>query len=72
MRDLVADLIEYRYDHNSGSIVATTNYTPDELAVRLGANDPIIGDRLVGRLTEDAFQIHYEGRDRRLPEERAA
>jgi DNA replication protein DnaC len=68
VRDLVADLIEYRYDSNYGSTVVTTNYTPDELAARLGGDDPMIGDRLVGRLCEDAFQLHFQGRDRRLPD----
>jgi DNA replication protein DnaC len=68
VRDLIADVIEYRYDHSYGSIVVTTNYTPDELAARLGGDDPMIGDRLVGRLCEGAFQLHYAGPDRRLPD----
>lgn len=69
VRDLLADLIEYRYDHDYGSIVATSNYSPDQLAARLGGDDPVIGDRLIGRLVENAEQLHYPGRDRRLPDQ---
>ena len=65
-RDLVADLIESRYDAGR-TLIVTSNFAPDELASRLAGDDPVIGDRLVGRLCEDAEQIRFAGRDRRVP-----
>ena len=67
-RDLVADLIESRYDADR-TLIVTSNFAPDELASRLAGDDPVVGDRLVGRLCEDAEQIRFGGRDRRVPVE---
>ena len=33
-------------------IIVTSNYAPSELAQRLGHDDPVIGLRIVSRLTE--------------------
>jgi hypothetical protein len=36
----------------------------------LAGDDPVVGDRLVGRLCEGAEQIRFGGPDRRVPVEK--
>lgn len=44
-----------------------SNYTPDELAKRLGHEDPVTGERIVSRMVEGAIQHRMEASDRRKP-----
>ena len=44
----------------------TTNYAPSELAYRLaGHDDPVVGQRLVSRLLQNAAVIHLDRGDLR-------
>lgn len=63
-RDWLAAIIEERYDHGAATIV-TTNYTPAQLAARLGHDDITIGQRLVSRLIDNAVVLELRGADRR-------
>ena len=48
--DTVAQIVERHYDENDVSIIVTSNYSPSELAARLGRDDPVAGERIVSRL----------------------
>lgn len=63
-REELANLVEARYGKRLPTIV-TSNYAPNELAVRLGHDDPVIGLRIVSRLREDALGMEIQGKDRR-------
>ncbi len=63
-RETIATLVEARYIADRVTIV-TTNYSPSDLAKRLGHDDPIIGQRIVSRLTEGADQIRLDRPDLR-------
>jgi DNA replication protein DnaC len=65
-RDELAVIVERRYGAERPTIV-TSNYDPDAIAERLGHDDPVIGERIVSRLTDGAMQIRIGGPDRRTP-----
>jgi DNA replication protein DnaC len=62
--DKIALTIEGRYETN-GVLVVTSNYGPGELAQRLGHEDPMVGQRLVSRLMDEALVIQLDRRDLR-------
>jgi DNA replication protein DnaC len=64
-RDELAVIVERRYAAERPTIV-TSNYDPERLAWRLGHDDPVIGQRIVSRLTDGAWQLRLGGPDRRL------
>jgi DNA replication protein DnaC len=64
-RNELASLVEHRYQHQLATIV-TSNYALDELAERLGHDDPIIGQRIASRLIEDSVRFELVAPDRRL------
>jgi DNA replication protein DnaC len=64
--ETLATLVEERYVTERATIV-TSNYRPSELAQRLGQDDPVIGLRIVSRLTEGAVQIRLDRPDLRRP-----
>jgi DNA replication protein DnaC len=63
-RDELATLIEHRWERGLTTGI-TSNYPPAALMERLGHDDPVVGKRIVSRLTEGATQIVIEGPDRR-------
>ena len=65
-RQELATLIERRYGARLAT-VATTNYKPSELGRMLGHDDPVVGKRIVSRLTDDATLVEVGGRERRGP-----
>jgi DNA replication protein DnaC len=71
--ETVATLIEDRYQRDlDAQTIVTSNYTPSQLADRLGRDDPVIGQRIVSRLVESCTQIRLEGADRRVNQKKAA
>lgn len=64
-RDTIATLVERRYLAELPTIV-TSNYSPSQLIRRLGKDDPIVGQRIVSRLTESCTVLHIDAPDRRL------
>lgn len=64
-RDELAVLVERRYSRRLPMIV-TSNYDPKQLARRLGHDDEVVGKRIVSRLGDDALELRFSGRDRRL------
>jgi DNA replication protein DnaC len=68
-REVIARIVDARYRSTSASTIITTNYTPSQLATRLGAGDPIEGQRIVSRLREDALILKLAGADRRVQAE---
>jgi DNA replication protein DnaC len=69
--DKIALTIEGRYETNK-TLVVTSNYAPNELAARLGHEDPMVGQRLVSRLTDGALVIRLDRRDLRAARSDAA
>lgn len=65
-RDELATLVEERYQRELPTIV-TSNYAPSEIAARLGHDDRVIGERIVSRLVDGAWQIRFRSEDRRVP-----
>jgi DNA replication protein DnaC len=61
--EVIAGLVEERHADGNCHVV-TSNYSPAQLAKRFG--DPVIGQRLVSRLRDDAIQIKLSRRDLRL------
>lgn len=64
-RSELATIVDRRYEKQLPTIV-TSNYAPSELAGRLGHDDPVIGKRIVSRLTERANIVQFGNNDRRL------
>ena len=64
-RDVLARIVYARHAAERPTIV-TSNVTPSELAERLGQDDPLIGQRIVSRLVEDALRIRLDRPDLRL------
>lgn len=64
-RDQLATLIERRAWKGLATIV-TSNYEPTELVQRLGHDDPVVGQRVVSRLVQDAVLVRIGGSDRRV------
>jgi DNA replication protein DnaC len=56
-REMLATIVEGRYVRNDVATIVTSNYAPSELAQRLGHDDPVLGLRIVSRLTETGMQI---------------
>ena len=65
-RDTIATIVEARYLQTYRPIVVTTNYSPSQLAERLGGDDLLQGQRIVSRLLEDTLVLKLGGPDRRL------
>lgn len=63
-REQLLGIVDYRYEHKLPTIFVS-NYDPDDLAKRLGHDDPIIGQRIVSRMTEGAIQHRFRADDRR-------
>lgn len=61
----LATIIDRRYEKKRPTIV-TSNYSPAELAKRLGWEDITVGKRIVSRLTENCQMVRFSGSDRRL------
>lgn len=69
----LAGLVEERYDAGHGPTIVTSNYSPADLARKLGGRrDPVIGERLVSRLLEGARAIRVEGPNLRLLDREAS
>ncbi len=64
-RETIATLVEARYVDGYRPTIVTTNYSPSDLAKRLGHDDPVLGQRIVSRLTEEAIQIRLDRPDLR-------
>ena len=58
-------LVDRRYQRMLPTIF-TSNYSPDDLADRLGRDDTTIGERIVSRMVEGAMQHWIKADDRRL------
>jgi len=63
--ETIATVVEHRHRQNLSTVV-TSNYSPSQLIKRLGHGDPVVGQRIVSRLTENCLQIRVDGADRRL------
>jgi hypothetical protein len=63
-RDAIHALVQHRYSRELPTIV-TSNYAPSALARRLGHDDPMIGRRIVSRLTENCVQVKLDRADLR-------
>ena len=59
------DLVDFRH-LNKLPTWYTSNYGPDELMVRLGHDEPIIGARIVSRMIAGARQFQLGSTDRRV------
>lgn len=58
-------IVDHRYERGLPTIYVT-NYSPDDLARRLGRDDLVAGQRILSRMTERALKIEFTGKDRRL------
>lgn len=63
--ETIAYIVETRHTE-SGLTIVTTNYSPSQLAERLGRDGLVIGQRIVSRLLEGATRIKLERADLRL------
>jgi DNA replication protein DnaC len=69
----IARIVEARYREEWMPTIVMSNYSPSQLAKRLGRFDQITGQRIVSRLREASLVIELDGPDRRLQRsERAA
>jgi DNA replication protein DnaC len=59
-------LIVERRHANNGTTIVTSNYAPSALAHRLGHEDPVVGQRIVSRLLQDALKIKLDRADLRM------
>jgi DNA replication protein DnaC len=57
-------LVNTRYERKLPTCFLS-NFTPGELAKRLGHEDPVAGERIVSRMVEGAIQHRMRARDRR-------
>jgi hypothetical protein len=64
-RDAIHALVQHRHTRGLPTIV-TSNYAPSALARRLGHDDPLIGKRIVSRLTENCTKVRLDRPDLRL------
>lgn len=64
--DVVARIVEHHYDRNETNTIVTSNYSPADLARRLGKDDPIQGERIVSRLIEGAIKLKLDRADLRV------
>jgi DNA replication protein DnaC len=62
--DTISLIVERRHERDSVTVV-TTNYSPSQLAARLGHEDLVIGERIVSRLIEGALKIKIDRADLR-------
>ena len=58
-------IVETRHA-NAKSTIVTTNHAPAQLALRLGQDDLLAGQRIVSRLVEEAVKIHLDRLDLRV------
>lgn len=65
--ETIARLIESRYRDPYAETIVTTNYAPRQLAVRLGGEELLVGQRIVSRLRDNCQVIELAGPDRRVP-----
>ena len=70
-RDAIHALVQHRHVSDRPTIV-TSNYAPSALARRLGHDDPLIGKRIVSRLTENCIKVECDRPDLRLRRPSAA
>lgn len=63
-REQLALIVSRRHENNR-PIVVTSNYSVGQLAARIGHDDPVVGQRIVSRLTDGARQFNFGGADRR-------
>ena len=59
------ELVDFRH-LNKLPTWYTSNYEPDDLAARLGHDEPIIGSRIVSRMVARAQQFRLTSTDRRV------
>jgi IstB-like ATP binding protein len=64
-RDAIHALVQHRHTRDLPTVV-TSNYAPSALARRLGHDDPLIGKRIVSRLTENCTKVKLDRPDLRL------
>ena len=64
-REIISIIVEARHADAATTIV-TSNYSPSQLASRLGADDPIIGQRIVSRLIEATTVVKVDRADQRV------
>jgi DNA replication protein DnaC/primosomal protein DnaI len=64
-RDAIHALVQHRHASDLPTIV-TSNYAPSALARRLGHDDPLIGKRIVSRLTENCIKVKLDRPDLRV------
>lgn len=62
--ETIAYIVERRHEQDE-MLVVTSNYSPAELAARLGHDDLVIGQRIVPRLLDGAMVIKLNRRDLR-------
>lgn len=70
-RDAIHALVQHRHTSDLPTII-TSNYPPSALARRLGHDDPLIGRRIVSRLTENCIKVKLDRPDLRVKKPRAA
>jgi DNA replication protein DnaC/primosomal protein DnaI len=63
-REWLASIVEGRYVEERRTIV-TSNYAPSALAKRLGHDDPVFGQRILSRLTENCIKVKLDRLDLR-------
>jgi DNA replication protein DnaC len=69
--DAISALVQHRHSARRPNIV-TSNYSPSELAKRLGHADPVIGQRIVSRLVDNCVKVRLDRPDLRLNQRLAA
>ncbi len=69
--DAIAALVQHRHSAGLPNII-TSNYSPSELARRLGHADPMIGQRIVSRLVDNCVKVRLDRPDLRLNQRLAA
>lgn len=65
-REQLLGIVDERYERCLPTIYVS-NYDPDDLSERLSHDDPIVGGRIVSRMTDGAVQHRFKSADRRQP-----
>lgn len=63
-REQLLGIVDYRYEARLATVYVS-NLRPSKLATFLGHDDPVIGERIVSRMTDGAIQVEFLGGDRR-------
>jgi DNA replication protein DnaC len=63
--DALAALVQHRYSSDYLPMIVTSNYSPSQLAKRLGHSDLLIGQRIVSPLTENCVKVKLDRADLR-------